>query len=377
MLAGSLTLVAALGIALALDAFVGEYPAPLHPVVWMGLLISALLRLAPQAGRCRQLLFGCLLVVVVAGSSAAGTVAVLEMAAAIPWLQVLLAAYLLKGSFALCELRRAAWRVVRPLEKDDLAAARSALRELCSRDPSQLDRAQLLAGVIESLAENACDSFVAPLFWLVIGGVPAAITYRAINTLDARVGYRGQYEWLGKPAARLDDAVNWLPARLTACLLLAAGWLLRFPVRHGWHILRRDGRKTPSPNGGRPMAVMAGLLEVELAKPGVYVLGDARRPVSISGVRQAWHLVLLACGLMSLASLLALGACGLAPQAWSASAGIKASPCMSGESGLQQKALELGGYARAADGRHPRPRRAISHGEPACHSSLLRPPSHR
>jgi adenosylcobinamide-phosphate synthase len=300
-------LLPALLAALVIDALLGEYPSPLHPVVWMGLLISALLRLAPAKGWWRQLAFGLLLVVVVTGMSAAGAVAVLQAAQAIPWLHIVAAAYLLKASVALGELRRAAWRVLEPLEKGDLASARVALGGLCSRDASQLDGGQLLAGVIESLAENASDSFVAPLFWLAVGGVPASLAYRAVNTLDARVGYRGRFEALGKAAARLDDVVNWLPARLTAVLLLLSGALLGFPVREGWRILRRDGSKTPSPNGGRPMAVMAGLLQVELAKPGVYVLGDAQRPLDGASLRQAWSLVRLACWLLAGATLLVFG----------------------------------------------------------------------
>lgn len=299
----------ALLAALAIDVLLGEYPLPLHPVVWMGLLISGLLRLAPARGWWRQLGAGLVLVVIVSGVSAAGTYLLLKAAQPVAWLQVLAAAYLLKASFALHELRRAAWRVLLPLEKGDLASARQALGGLCSRDASRLDGEQLLAGAIESLAENASDSFVAPLVWLLVGGVPAALAYRAINTLDARVGYRGRFEALGKAAARLDDAVNWLPARLTAGLLLLAGLLLGFPVREGWRILRRDGRKTPSPNGGRPMAVMAGLLRVQLAKPGAYVLGDALTPLDGDSLRWAWRLVQLACGLLAGLVLGVLGLC--------------------------------------------------------------------
>src|SRR5207302_5219298 len=139
-------------------------------------------------------------------------------------------------------------------------AARAALRALGGRDASQLDGEALVAGAIQSLAENASDSFVAPLFYYLLAGVPGAVAYRAVNTLDAMIGYRGKYEALGKAAARLDDLANLVPARLTAGLLLLAGWLGGRDVAAGWRVLRRDGAKTPSPNGGRPMAVMAGLL---------------------------------------------------------------------------------------------------------------------
>jgi adenosylcobinamide-phosphate synthase len=115
------------------------------------------------------------------------------------------------------------------------------------------------------------------------------------------IGYRGKFEALGKAAARLDDVLNWVPARLTAGLLLLAGWLLRFDLARGWRILRRDGANTPSPNGGRPMSAMAGLLGVELAKKGVYVLGDRQQRVTAATVRQAWQLVAWSGGIMVVA----------------------------------------------------------------------------
>src|SRR5205807_4109329 len=131
------------------------------------------------------------------------------------------------------------------------------------------------------------------------------VGYRAVNTLDAMVGYRGQFEALGKASARLDDLANYLPARLTAGLLLLVGWLLGKDAAEGWRILRRDGARTPSPNAGRPMSVMAGLLGVELEKKGVYVLGDPRQPLTPATVREAWRIVAWAGQVM-------LALCGLA-----------------------------------------------------------------
>jgi adenosylcobinamide-phosphate synthase len=294
-----------LGIALLLDQLAGEYPLPLHPVVWMGRLISGLLRLAPSAGWWRQLLFGALLTAGVVALCAAAAALVMSLAAAVPFLGLLPGALLLKASFALRELGAAAERVRRAVAAGDLAAARAALRHLCSRDPSRLDGEALLAGAIQSLAENASDSFVAPLFYYALFGVPGAVAYRAINTLDAMIGYRGRYEALGKAAARLDDLANLVPARLTAGLLLLAGLLTGKDVAAAWRVLRRDAAKTPSPNGGRPMAVMAGLLGVRLEKPGAYALGDARAPLTPDAVRDAWRLVVVAAGL-------AVGLCALA-----------------------------------------------------------------
>jgi adenosylcobinamide-phosphate synthase len=305
----TITALGVLGVALLLDRLAGEYPAPLHPVVWMGRLTSYLLRLAPAAGWWRQLLFGGLLTVTVVGLFTALACLVMFAVPKIHFLALVPAALLLKSSLALRELGAAAARVSRPVEAGDLPAARAALRALCSRDPDQLDGEGLLAAAVQSLAENASDSFVAPLFYYMLAGVPGAVAYRAINTLDAMIGYRGKYEALGKCAARLDDLANLLPARLTAGLLLLAGWLTRKDVAAGWRVLRRDGALTPSPNGGRPMAVMAGLLGVRLEKKGAYAQGDPVHPITPSTVRDAWRLVVVASWLA--AGLCALGIVGL------------------------------------------------------------------
>jgi adenosylcobinamide-phosphate synthase len=300
---------AILGVALLLDLFAGEYPAPLHPVVWMGAGISVLLRLAPAGGWWRQFLFGALLTAGTVAFWTAAAVPVMHFSAGVFLLGLVPGVFLFKASFALRELLAAAERVRRPVEAGDLPAARDALRALCSRDPSQLDAEALLAAAVQSLAENTSDSFVAPLFYYVLAGVPGAIAYRAVNTLDAMIGYRGKYEALGKVAARLDDLANLVPARLTAGLLLLAGWLTRKDVAAGWQVLRRDGRNTPSPNGGRPMAVMAGLLGVRLEKKGAYALGDPHTPISPATVRDAGRLVALTGWLT--AGLCALGVVGI------------------------------------------------------------------
>lgn len=290
-------------IAVALDRLRGEYPAVLHPVVWLGKTISLLLKVAPRQGRWRPLIFGALLTFGMCGLSAAATLLVLHLVKPIFLLELLVGAYLLKASCALRELTEAARRVNQPLQDGDLPAARLALRSLCSRDPANLDAAEMRAATIQSLAENLSDSWIAPLFYYLLLGVPGAVVYRTINTLDAMIGYRGEYEWLGKVAARLDDIINWLPARLTAGLLLIVGWCLRKDVRSGWRILRRDGSRTPSPNGGRPMAAMAGLLGVALEKKGVYVLGDPHQPLTFEKVQEARRLV-------TVAGLVAVGLCG-------------------------------------------------------------------
>jgi adenosylcobinamide-phosphate synthase len=299
---------AVLALALAIDLLLGEPPALLHPVVWIGRSIAALERVLPQRGPRRQLVAGLLLALAIPGASAAAAAAALALLARWPWLQLTVAAVLLKSAFALRALRRAAYDTRDALVAGRIDDARCALRSLCSRDAAALDAPALVAATIESVAENTSDSIVAPLCYYALFGVPGAIFYRAVNTLDAMVGYRGRYEYLGKASARLDDLLNLVPARLTALLLLAAGALRRKHVAHGLAILRRDGARTSSPNAGRPMAAMAGLLGVQLSKAGDYRLGDPRAALEPRAIAEAWGIAALGALLGALLAALAIGA---------------------------------------------------------------------
>ncbi len=283
--------VVALLLALAVDATVGELPARVHPVVWMGALITGLRRLAPADGALRQLVAGGAIVVIVPLASAATAWLLLRWLRPWPALHVLLHAAVLTSTFALRELGRAGSRVRVAMDIGDLDASRYALRSLCSRDASSLSEQEVAGAAIESLAENASDSFVAPLFYYALFGLPGAVFYRAVNTLDAMIGYHGRYEYLGKASARLDDLLNFVPARLTALFLMVGGILTGRPALRGVSTMRRDGGSTESPNAGRPMAMTAGLLGVCLEKPGHYALGDATEPIRASHIDDAWRLV--------------------------------------------------------------------------------------
>jgi adenosylcobinamide-phosphate synthase len=280
--------------ALALDLAVGEYPARLHPVVWMGRVISWLERRAPTGGRAGPLVYGAVMALAVPALFAGGALLLCRAARPHPVLSIALEAALLKSTFAVRALGEAAGAVAGALRRGTLDEARAALGALCSRDPSRLDAPLVAAAAVESVAENASDSAVAPLLWWAVLGVPGAVAYRAVNTLDARVGYRGRYEWLGKASARLDDLLNLVPARLTAALLLLAGVACGADARRGLAVLRRDGARTESPNAGRPMAVMAGLLGVRLEKVGHYRLGDPGGPVTAETIGTAWRIAALA-----------------------------------------------------------------------------------
>lgn len=300
-----------LALALALDRAAGEYPARLHPVVWMGRVISWLERRAPAAGRAAPFAYGLAMAVGVPALFAGGALLLVRAARPHPALAIAIEAALLKSTFAVRALGEAADAVAAALRRGALDEARAGLRALCSRDPSRLEAPLVAAAAVESVAENASDSAVAPLlFWAVLG-VPGAIAYRAVNTLDARLGYRGRYEWLGKASARLDDLANLVPARATAALLLVAGLARGADARRGLATLVRDGGRTESPNAGRPMAAMAGLLGIELEKVGHYRLGEPLRPVGAETIAAAWRIAALAAlGAAAVAVALAVAVAG-------------------------------------------------------------------
>ncbi len=278
-------------LALGLDTVCGELPNAWHPVAWLGRAVDALRARLPLTP---PLLAFCAGVLLLALSLAFVPLVVL----ALEWLarmhphawavSGMIALFLLQASFARRALLQAGERVEDALGRGDLEAARSRLAWLCSRDASTLDEAQVAGAATASLAENLSDSVVGPLFYYVLFGLPGALAFRVINTLDAMVGYRGKYEWLGKAAARVDDLAGLIPARITALLLLLAGWATRLPGGRGLRVAWRDAHLTPSPNGGVVMAMCSGLLGVRLEKEGSYVLGaefEDPTPSTLSGAR--------------------------------------------------------------------------------------------
>jgi adenosylcobinamide-phosphate synthase len=301
---------AALATALVFDEALGEPPAAVHPVVWMGRTIALAERLSPTRGRLAQLVAGTAMAIAIPASFAAAAWALDRWLRTFGLVGAIACGIALKPTFALRALGIAARCVRDAVARRDVEAGRLRLRALCSRDASALDGEALVAATVESIAENASDSFVAPLFWFALFGLPGAVFYRAVNTLDAMIGYHGRYEWLGKASARLDDVLNWVPARATAVLLLASGVVLGRDSRRGARVLLRDGSRTESPNAGRPMAAMAGLLGVELTKDGHYRLGDAVHPLEPRTIDRAWSVVRVAA---LLAAIACAGVSGIEP----------------------------------------------------------------
>jgi adenosylcobinamide-phosphate synthase len=299
-----------LAAAWLLDQTLGEPPAALHPVVWMGWVIAPLKRMRRRAA-VLELALGGLYALGVTLGFALGTYKLLHALRAWPALRLALEVYLLWSCFALRGLIHAGRALQTALGRGDLASARVALTGLCSRDPSDLSEPELVGATIESISENTSDSVVAPLFYFALLGVPGVVFYRAANTLDAMVGYRGRFEHLGKLAARLDDALNLVPARLTTLTLWCGGALLQLSPDVGRRVWWRDRARTESPNAGQVMAMTAGLLEVQLSKRNAYVLGAELRAPDAAALAQALRLVRLSGWLFALllgCVLLTLGA---------------------------------------------------------------------
>ena len=266
---------AALLLAWAWDACFGEPRNALHPVAWLGLVLAPVGRWLRRCTPRRAFIGGALAWLLIAAALAVVATWLQRELAAWPWWAAVPAlALLLKPMFA--------WRMLRDevsaIETamgDGLDAARRRLSRVVSRDTSALGADEIRETAIETLAENLSDSLVAPLFWYAVAGLPGAVVYRFANTADAMWGYRGEWEWAGKWAARADDVLSWLPARITAVLLHPSLRLAQ------WRMLRDESRLTPSPNGGWPMGAMALRLGVRLGKPGVYTLNaQARAPQS-------------------------------------------------------------------------------------------------
>jgi adenosylcobinamide-phosphate synthase len=192
-----------------------------------------------------------------------------------PIIYIVIATLLLKPTFAVKCMEQYTLPIACAIERGDIETARRLLSNIVRRDPKKLNTQQIISATVESIAESTVDGVTSPLFYYALLGVPGAISFRAINTLDSMVGYKDpEHIKIGWFSARLDDLANYIPARLTAILMVAAAWLLSEDWKNSWKILRRDCRKTESPNAGWSMSAMAGALNVRLEKPGHYILGD-------------------------------------------------------------------------------------------------------
>lgn len=307
--------------ALLLDAAIGDpvwlYRRVPHPVAIIGRLIAWLERRLnrPQRSTRDRMWRGLGTVIVVVGLAAAVGVAIARLAAYLRWgwvIELVLVAILIAQRNLFDHVRR----VASALREGGLAPVARPVAHLVGRDPASLDRHGVARAAIESLAENFSDGVVAPVFWFALLGLPGLLAYKAINTLDSMIGHRNaRYAAFGLVAARLDDAVNFIPARLAGLLMCAAAAFV--PSARPLAALRtmvRDARYHRSPNAGWPEAAVAGALDLALAGPRQYGttvvkdawMGDGRARADDHDIRRALALFIIACILNGLAVTAAL-----------------------------------------------------------------------
>lgn len=289
---GVLWSLCALILGFVLDLLLGDPRSIPHPVVGIGKLISALekplRRIFPGSVRGENAA-GAVLWILVAGISTAVPALLLWLCHMVsPWLRLAVESVMCGQILAARSLRDESMKVYHALKSGDLAAARYAVSMIVGRDTERLDADGVARAAVETVAENTSDGVIAPLLFLAIGGAPLGFFYKAVNTMDSMLGYvEPPYKNIGLVPARLDDVMNFVPARLSAFLLLAAGAVLGLDVKNGWRIFRRDRYQHASPNSAQTESVCAGLLGLRLAGDAWYhgalhkkpFIGDELRPI--------------------------------------------------------------------------------------------------
>lgn len=305
-----------------LDLLVGDPHWLYHPVRLVGGLISAgergLRRLFPTTPRGERLAGGVLaiLVITVTASVPAG---LLWLAGKIhPWLEFSLETILCYQLFAVRSLRDESMKVYRELEKGDLPGARRAVSMIVGRDTQNLDAAGVTKAAVETVAENTSDGIVAPMVFMVLGGPVLGWLYKAVNTMDSMIGYKNdRYLNFGRFAAKLDDVLNFFPARLSGLMMVVCSPLAGLNGKNAWKTFKRDRFNHASPNSAQTEAVMAGALGVQLAGDAWYfgklhkkkTIGDSLRPVEAEDIVRANRLLYVTSA-ATLALLLFLGWAG-------------------------------------------------------------------
>jgi adenosylcobinamide-phosphate synthase len=297
--------------AFVLDMVVGDPRWLPHPVVLMGRLIARGERWLRTGNSRRDFFAGMMLSLFLVALSAVVALALITLFNLLPlWLSFIATAALASTTLATRGLLEAVKCIETPLRAGKLVVAREKLSRIVGRETSSLNHDKVLRASLESLAESTCDGIVAPLFYLFVGGIPLAIAYKAVNTLDSMIGYRTErYRYFGKFAARLDDIFNFLPARLTAYLMVAATLLVRLNTVLAFRVLWRDHANHLSPNAGYPEAALAGAFGIRLGGPSVYsgkevqkpYIGDDAAPLEIGMLKEARSLCLVT-AILSLAT---------------------------------------------------------------------------
>jgi adenosylcobinamide-phosphate synthase len=274
-----------------------------HPVVLMGKFICSGERFLWSGKASRDVVSGMVLSLTLIALVVGATWALVYALTLLPPLiAFVLTAGLASTTLAARGLLDAVTKIETPLRSGNLVKARENLAQIVGRDTSDLNQGKVLRASLESLAENTSDGIVAPLFYLFLGGIPLAMAYKAVNTLDSMIGYRTErYLYFGKFPARLDDVANFIPARLTALFMVIATFLVRLDAGRALRIVWRDRANHLSPNAGYPEAALAGAFGIRLGGPSIYfgkevwkpTIGDDLTPVNIGMLKEAKSLCLV------------------------------------------------------------------------------------
>ncbi len=306
---------AAVLIGFIIDAIVGDpYFLP-HPVMAMGKLISFLdKKLRRGNGDKNDIRRGALTVVIVTLTSTAVPAALLFGAWMIhPVVYLVINSIMCWQIVAARQLARESGRVAKALERGDTEAARKAVSNIVGRDTDVLDESGICRAAVETVAENSSDGVVAPLFYTFLFGAVGGFLYKAVNTMDSMIGYKNEkYLYFGRAAAKTDDVFNFIPSRLTACLMIISCPLCRLDVKNAYRIFRRDRYKHASPNSAQTESVCAGALNVRLAGDAVYggkvhkkeYIGDDIKPTEPADIKRANRLMYAASCLALLTGVL-------------------------------------------------------------------------
>jgi adenosylcobinamide-phosphate synthase len=298
-----IVLVLALAAGIGLDFFLGDPRNRYHPVAWIGNLIAkAIPRLKTGNARSERLSGAIFAVAIVAATGfAAHFLAYAGAYLAGAFALAILSAILLKLTIAVRGMERHALKIMECLEQGDLAGARSNLAMIVRRNTNGLSEQHVLSATIECISESTVDGITAPIFYFSLFGPAGAVAYRTINTLDSMVGYKDDFfRDIGWMSARLDTLANYLPARLTAFIMIISAKMIGADWANSLRMLQRDRAKTFSPNAGYPMATMAGALRIRLEKVGHYSLGDEQEPASLAKCHTAIRIMKLTTLLFSL-----------------------------------------------------------------------------
>jgi len=282
--------VAILVAALLIDRLFGEPPISLHPTVWMGRAISHLRPKIMGGSPARERLLGIAMGFFVIGLF---TVPARFLMLYIRQhlgrtVAILLSSILLKPTFAVKCMRQFTSPISEALQANDVEQAKLYLPNIVRRDPEGLGEQSILSAAVETIGEGTVDGITSPLFYYALLGVPGAVAYRVVNTLDSMVGYRDpKHINIGWFSARLDSVLNYIPARLTGVLMVASAALLGEDWRRSWKVMLRDRSITESPNAGWTMSSSAGMFNVQLEKQGQYALGDRNEELEPSHIYRA------------------------------------------------------------------------------------------